>query len=176
MEAIDATVCRKGSIRQYSAYSGSIIAYGGFAWLPRQRKQIRQITRQRRTWMLGSGGCNQATQSMEDVTWRLGSWNQATQNMEAGTWMPVPRSRKRVPSKPFQSKRKRSGGSGGLPPPGYQSGKKKGGEAPRSPRLRAKRAGGFLTLLLVRELSNEVGGALVQGQQSSLLYSGTYFW
>ena len=68
MEAIEATVCRKGSIRQDSAYSGSIIAYGVFAWLPRQRKQIRQVTWQRRTCMLGSGG-----------------WNQATKNMEAGT-------------------------------------------------------------------------------------------
>lgn len=96
---------------------------------------------------------------------------------EARTGKPVPRTRKQVPSKPFPSKRKRSGGSGGLPPPGYQSGKKKGGEAPRSPRLRAKRAGGFLTLLLARELSNEIGGALVQGQQSSLIRMGdTYFW
>ena len=85
--------------------------------------------------------------------------------MDAGTWNQESRTRKRVPSKPFPSKRKRSGGSGGLPPPGYQSGKKKGGEAPRSPRLRAKRAGGFLTLLLARELSNEVGGALVQGNK-----------
>ena len=80
MEAIEATVCRKGSIRQDSAYSGSIIAYGGFAWLPRQRKQIRQVTWQRRTCMLGSGG-----------------WNQATKNMEAGTWMPVPESRNLEP-------------------------------------------------------------------------------
>lgn len=110
------------------------------------------------------GSWNQATQNMEAGTWRLGSWIQ-----ESRTWM-------LVPSKSFPSKRKRSGGSGGLPPPGYQSGKKKGGEAPRSPRLRAKRAGGFLTLLLARELSNEVGGALVQGQRSSLLYCGTYFW
>ena len=177
MEAIEATVCRKGSIRQDSAYSGSIIAYGGFAWLTRQRKQIRQVTWQRRTWKLERGGWNQATKNMEAGTWRLGSWIQES------------RTSKRVPSKSFPSKRKRSGGSGGLPPPGYQSGKKKGGEAPRSPRLRAKRAGGFLTLLLARELSNEVGGALVQGNKVPyyiaapifgnrhlFLVIGTYFW
>ena len=80
MEAIEATVCRKGSIRQDSAYSGSIIAYGGFAWLPRQRKQIRQVTWQPRTWRLERGGLNQATK-----------------NMEAGTWMPVPGSRNLEP-------------------------------------------------------------------------------
>ena len=90
MEAIEATVCRKGSIRQNRAYSGSIIAYGGFAWLPRQRKQIRQVTWQRRTCMLGSGGWNQATKNMEAGTWRLGSWNQATKNMEAGTFQTLP--------------------------------------------------------------------------------------
>ena len=119
MEAIEATVCRKGSIRQDSAYSGSIIAYGGFAWLPRQRKQIRQVTWQRRTWKLERGGWNQATKNMEAGTWRLGikqprtwrlergGWNQATKNMEAGTWMPVPESRNLEP------------GSGYLPNPSH---------------------------------------------------------
>ena len=90
MEASKATVCRKDNIRQYSAYSGTIIAYGGFAWLPRQRKQIRQVTWQRRTCMLGSGSWNQATKNMEAGTWRLGSWNQATKNMEAGTFQILP--------------------------------------------------------------------------------------
>ena len=97
--AIEATVCSKGSIRQYSAYSGSIIAYGGFAWLPRQRKQIRHVTWQRRTCMLGSGGWNQATKNMEAGTWRLGSWIQES------------RTSKRVPSKPFPSKRRLGRGS-----------------------------------------------------------------
>lgn len=135
----------------------------------RQRCVIRQVTWQPRTWRL------------ERRNWKLESSNAEhggceASNQEAITWKEAI-TRKLVPSKPFPSKRKRSGGSGGLPPPGYQSGKKKGGEAPRSPRLRAKRAGGFLTLLLARELSNEIGGALVQGQQSSLIRMGdTYFW
>ena len=89
MEAIEATVCRKGSI----------IAYGGFAWLPRQRKQIRQVTWQRRTCMLGSGGWNQATKNMEAGTWRLGSWIQES------------RTSKLVPSKSFPSKRRLERGS-----------------------------------------------------------------
>ena len=97
MEAIEATVCRKGSIRQYSAYSGSIIAYGGFAWLPRQRKQIRQVTWQPRTWKLERGGCNQATK-----------------NMEAGTWIPVPGSSNLEPGSGYLSNHSHpKGGSGG---------------------------------------------------------------
>ena len=106
--AVKAVLGRIAHIREV------LLLYGGFAWLPRQRKQIRQVTWQRRTCMLGSGGWNQATknmeagtwrlgswnqaiQNMEAGTWRLGSWNQATKNMEAGTWMPVPESRNLEP-------------------------------------------------------------------------------
>ena len=82
--AVKAVLGRIAHIREV------LLLYGGFAWLPRQRKQIRQVTWQRRTCMLGSGGWNQATKNMEAGTWRLGSWNQATKNKEAGTFQTLP--------------------------------------------------------------------------------------
>ena len=90
MEAIEATVCRKGSIRQDSAYSGSIIAYGGFAWLTRQRKQIRQVTWQPRTWRLERRNWRLESSNTEHGSWNVEARKLATRKLGTGIWNTVP--------------------------------------------------------------------------------------
>lgn len=79
--------------------------------------------------------------------------------------------------RPFHPKGSEAGVQGACPLPVTNRVRKRGAEPPGPPTSERSVWGDFLTLLLARELSNEVGGALVQGQQSSLLkMGGTYFW
>ena len=177
MEAIEATVCRKGSIRQDSAYSGSIIAYGGFAWLPRQRKQIRQVTWQRRTWMLERGGLNQATQNMEAVTWRLEA---GSRNLEPGSWY--------LPN-PSHPKGSEAGVQGACPLPVNNRVRKRGAKPPGPPASERSVRGVFLPSYLLGNCpmklvvpwskGNKVPyyiAAPIFGNRHLFLVIGTYFW